>query len=76
MGSLYLAVPISTVASESVFSTSGRVLDSFQSSLGDKTIKCLVCAQDWLRVSLNPENMEDMDTIANIEKGISFIFYL
>ncbi|GJS65366.1 zinc finger BED domain-containing protein RICESLEEPER 2-like protein [Tanacetum coccineum] len=65
-----LAVPISTVASESVFSTSGRVLDSFRSSLGDKTIECLVCAQDWLRISLNPEKIEDMDTIANIEKEL------
>ncbi|GJR42959.1 zinc finger BED domain-containing protein RICESLEEPER 2-like protein [Tanacetum coccineum] len=64
-----LAIPISTVASESVFSTSGRVLDSFRSSLGDKTIECLVCAQDWLRISLNPKN-EDMDTIAKIEKEL------
>ncbi|GJW19996.1 zinc finger BED domain-containing protein RICESLEEPER 2-like protein [Tanacetum coccineum] len=65
-----LAIPISTVASESVFSTSGRVLDSFRSSLGDKTIECLVCAHDWLRISLNPEKNEDMDTIAKIEKEL------
>ena len=71
-----LAIPISTVASESVFSTSGRVLDSYRSSLGDKTIECLVCAQDWLRISLNPEKEEDMDTIAKIEKGTSFILYI
>ncbi|GJS72956.1 zinc finger BED domain-containing protein RICESLEEPER 2-like protein, partial [Tanacetum coccineum] len=65
-----LAIPISTVASESVFSTSGRVLDSYRSSLGDKTVECLVCAQDWLRISLNPKKEEDMDTIAKIEKEL------
>ncbi|GKC57962.1 zinc finger BED domain-containing protein RICESLEEPER 2-like protein [Tanacetum coccineum] len=48
----------------------GRVLDSYRSSLGDKTIECLVCAQDWLRISLNPEKEEDMDTIAKIEKEL------
>ncbi|GKE71156.1 zinc finger BED domain-containing protein RICESLEEPER 2-like protein, partial [Tanacetum coccineum] len=63
-----LAIPISIVASESVFSTSDRVLDSYMSSLGDKTIECLICTQDWLRVGLNPEKEEDMDTIAQIEK--------
>ncbi|GJV44882.1 putative receptor-like protein kinase [Tanacetum coccineum] len=57
-----------TFGQKSVFSTSGRVLDSYQSSLGDKTIECLVRAQDWLRISLNHEKEEDMDTIAKIEK--------
>ncbi|GKA89619.1 zinc finger BED domain-containing protein RICESLEEPER 2-like protein [Tanacetum coccineum] len=65
-----LAIPISTVASELVFSTSGRVLDSYRSSLGDKTIECLICTQDWLRVGLNLEKEEDMDTIAQIEKAL------
>ncbi|GKA00433.1 zinc finger BED domain-containing protein RICESLEEPER 2-like protein [Tanacetum coccineum] len=65
-----LAIPISTVASESVFSPSGRVLESYRSSLGDKTIACLVCPQDWLRISLNPEKEKDMDTIAKIEKEL------
>ncbi|KAL4364101.1 hypothetical protein GQ457_04G022620 [Hibiscus cannabinus] len=46
-----LAVPVSTVSSESTFSTSGRVLDQFRSSLGPKTVEALVCAQDWLRAS-------------------------
>ena len=31
-----LAVPVSTVSSESAFSTSGQVLDQFRSSLGPK----------------------------------------
>ncbi|XP_019177680.1 PREDICTED: zinc finger BED domain-containing protein RICESLEEPER 2-like [Ipomoea nil] len=41
-----LAVPISTVASKSTFSTSGRVLDAFRSSLTPKIVEALVCAQD------------------------------
>ncbi|KAJ1689265.1 hypothetical protein LUZ63_013420 [Rhynchospora breviuscula] len=47
-----LAVPISTVASESAFSTSGRVLSQVKSSLSDESIEALLCAQDWLRVSI------------------------
>uniref|UniRef100_A0A803MYS9 BED-type domain-containing protein n=1 Tax=Chenopodium quinoa TaxID=63459 RepID=A0A803MYS9_CHEQI len=46
-----LAIPVSTVSSESAFSTSGRVLDQFRISLGPKTMEALVCAQDWLRAS-------------------------
>ncbi|KAL4571277.1 hypothetical protein LXL04_018035 [Taraxacum kok-saghyz] len=29
--------------------TSARVLDSYRSSLGDKTLKCLIRTQDWLK---------------------------
>ncbi|KAJ4769470.1 Zinc finger BED domain-containing protein DAYSLEEPER [Rhynchospora pubera] len=47
-----LAIPISTVASESAFSTSGRVLSQVRSSLSDESIEALLCAQDWLRVSI------------------------
>ena len=46
-----LAVPVSTVSSESAFSTLGRVLDQFRSNLGPKTVETLICAQDWLRAS-------------------------
>ena len=33
-----LAIPISTIALESTFSTGGRILDSFQTSLTPKVI--------------------------------------
>ncbi|XP_031131905.1 zinc finger BED domain-containing protein RICESLEEPER 2-like [Ipomoea triloba] len=64
-----LAVPISTVASESTFSTSGRVLDAFRSSLTPKIVEALVCAQDWLRLhnqSLSVE--ENIDEVEKFEK--------
>ncbi|KAJ3701327.1 hypothetical protein LUZ61_005032 [Rhynchospora tenuis] len=47
-----LVVPISTVASESAFSSSGRVLSQVRSSLSDESIEALLCAQDWLRASI------------------------
>ena len=39
-----LAIPISTVASESDFSTSRRILDIFRSSLSPKTVETRVCS--------------------------------
>ena len=47
-----LAVPISTVPSESAFSTGGRTLSAVRNSLGDDSIEALICTQDWLRGSV------------------------
>ena len=44
-----LAIPVSTVASESAFSTSGRILDPFRSSLSPRMLEILVCTQSWLK---------------------------
>jgi hypothetical protein len=46
-----LAIPISTVSSESAFSTSGRILDDFRSSLTPFMLEALVCTPDWIRWS-------------------------
>ncbi|CAI0394358.1 unnamed protein product [Linum tenue] len=46
-----LIVPISTVASESAFSTGGRVLDSFRTSLSPEVVEALICCEDWIRSS-------------------------
>jgi hypothetical protein len=61
-----LAIPVSTVASESAFSTGGRVLDCFRTSLTPRMVEALVCAQDWFRGSNNPIIIED--TLLEIEK--------
>ncbi|KAK1396257.1 zinc finger BED domain-containing protein DAYSLEEPER-like [Heracleum sosnowskyi] len=63
-----LAFPISTVASESAFSMSGRVLNDFRSSLKPKMVETLICAEDWMRstakaisVEEDPEEMRQLD---------------
>lgn len=45
----FLAIPISTVASESAFSTGGRVVSSQRSKLHEDTLEALMCTQDWIR---------------------------
>uniref|UniRef100_A0A803L357 HAT C-terminal dimerisation domain-containing protein n=1 Tax=Chenopodium quinoa TaxID=63459 RepID=A0A803L357_CHEQI len=66
-----LAIPLSTVASESAFSTGGRVLDPFRSSLSSNMVEALICAQHWLRNTRGPlvveENFEDIE---RIEEGL------
>ena len=43
-----LVIPVSTVASESAFRTSGRLLSPHRSKLLAKTVEALMCAQNWL----------------------------
>lgn len=52
------AIPITTVAPESAFSTSGRVLSEHRSRLTSQMLEALMCSQDWIR---------------NKYKGISFM---
>ena len=64
-----LAIPISTVASESAFSTSGRILDDFRTSLTPFMVEALVCAQDWLRRATPIDIQENMEELEMMEKG-------
>nr|KAJ0200833.1 hypothetical protein LSAT_V11C600322790 [Lactuca sativa] len=57
-----LGIQISTVASESAFSTSGRIIDSYRANLSAPIIEALVCTQDWVRKSKKPivDNIDDI----------------
>ena len=43
----FLAVQVSTVASESAFSAAGRLTDHLRSSMTAETIEALICSKDW-----------------------------
>ena len=68
-----LAILISTVTSESAFSTSGRILDAFMSSLFPKAVDALVCSQNWLKkyhiINLQ-EILEGVQMYEEITQGI------
>ncbi|KAK9674220.1 hypothetical protein RND81_12G219200 [Saponaria officinalis] len=55
-----LAVPMSTVTPELAFSTGGRVLDQYRSSLSSETVQALICTQDWLRAEVDGRVHENM----------------
>ncbi|XP_021743212.1 zinc finger BED domain-containing protein RICESLEEPER 2-like [Chenopodium quinoa] len=63
-----LAVPVSTVASESALSTGGRVLDQFRSSLTPRVVEGLVCAQNWLRAAPFPSIEECLEEVEHLEE--------
>uniref|UniRef100_A0A803MHQ8 Transposase n=1 Tax=Chenopodium quinoa TaxID=63459 RepID=A0A803MHQ8_CHEQI len=72
-----LAIPLSTVALESAFSTGGRTLDPFRSSLTPKMVQALLCTQDWLRAKEVPivdveENLKELEEIEKeVQRGES-----
>ena len=46
-----LPIPVSTVASESAFSTSGRIVSEHRNRLTPEILEALMCSQDWIRNS-------------------------
>ncbi|KAI3724411.1 hypothetical protein L2E82_36186 [Cichorium intybus] len=55
-----LAIQISTVASESAFSLSGRILDVYRTNLSTVIVEALVCTKDWVGKSSKPI-VDDID---------------
>jgi hypothetical protein len=48
MAKRFLAVPASSVSSEYTFSTEGKILDDYKSSLKPVAVQALVCASSWI----------------------------
>jgi hypothetical protein len=44
----FLAIPVSTLSSDTAFSAAGRILGKNRTSLSPETLEALVCAKDWL----------------------------
>ncbi|KAL2943949.1 putative AC transposase, partial [Bienertia sinuspersici] len=56
-----LAISISAVASKPAFSTGGRVLDCYRSSLKPSTVEAVICLKDWTfgEAKMDPQ-LEDL----------------
>jgi hypothetical protein len=48
MAKTVLMIPMTLIASESAFSTGGRMLSDSQSRLKPETLEALICGQDWI----------------------------
>ena len=65
------------MASESAFSTAGRVLDPFWISFSPLMVEVLICGQNWLRPSLAPiclrAAMDDVEEFEKLDGGMTII---
>ncbi|KAF8108440.1 hypothetical protein N665_0109s0061 [Sinapis alba] len=80
------AMQVSSVASESAFSTSGRLIDPYRSCLTHYMIEVLMCTEQWMksdiklrekRVVTNAQMLADFELHDKLEKGqFSYIFFI
>jgi hypothetical protein len=65
-----LAIPVTTVASKSAFSTSGRLLSPHRSRFHLGTLEALMCAQSWLWSELKGKQF-----ICFMKSGLYYLFF-
>ncbi|CAN0918485.1 Putative AC9 transposase, partial [Linum grandiflorum] len=59
-----LAIPITSIASESTFSSGGRLLDPHRSRLNSTTMEALMCTRRWIQ---DEANLDDAVVAAELE---------
>lgn len=72
-----LAMQVSSVASESAFSTSGRMLEPHRSCLTHYMVEVLMCSEQWMKQDLQMESrlpsnaqvLEDLADDDRLERG-------
>ncbi|CAN1753424.1 Putative AC9 transposase [Linum perenne] len=63
-------IRISNVSSQSAFSTSGRVLDSFRNSLSPKIAEAFIFLGDWfISANKSSQNIEYEEDLTELENG-------
>jgi len=65
----FLAIPLSTVSSESAFSCGNRILGDTRGSLTPQMLEALVSAKDWLTIVQDKDKDKD-------DEGTHCFFYL
>ncbi|XP_044460152.1 uncharacterized protein [Triticum aestivum] len=68
----FITIPATSVSSESTFSTTGRILDDYRSSLKPVMVEALVCGASYIKgahVDLNlvPRDENEEDDVENIK---------
>ena len=58
------SIPVSTVAAEQAFSTTGRILEERRNALQQDIVEALVCIKDWDR---SDQRLHDTISLANQE---------
>ncbi|KAA0025764.1 zinc finger BED domain-containing protein RICESLEEPER 3-like [Cucumis melo var. makuwa] len=65
---------VSTIASESAFSTGGCVVDSSRCSLAPKTVEALICTQNWLNSDpIHLQFQHELEEASKFEEGFRVV---
>ena len=72
----FLAIPLSTVSSESTFSCGGRILGDHRSSLTPEMLETLVCTKDWLFKTKDSEFCSESEGMVSLFSFAKLILLL
>ena len=71
-----LAIPVSTVASESAFSSSGRLVSPHRNRLHPTMIEALMCAKSWLWSEVKKHDGKFISLIIYFLFTLNFIIFV